>query len=166
MPVFAVPGPSALAAAVSVAGIDSSRVLFAGFAPRKASEREELLREARGITTALVLFESPNRLASLLGAVADVYGDDCPVTLCRELTKLHEEVVHDTAAALAARSGPERGECTLVVAVPEAPEPREGALDMLAAMKRAGAQRSAAAAEVARATGVPRSELYDAWDAV
>lgn len=165
--VLPVPGASALAAAVSVSGFEGSDVHFLGFLPKAKGERTERLRTAGAAASVLVFFESPGRLAKTLLDVAAVLGNPETV-VCREMTKLHEEVVRGRATELAARFTTTRGECTVVVRVP----PRGGvsatadvpAEALLAAMKRAGGRRSTAAAEVSRLTGQARDELYALWD--
>ncbi len=164
--VIAVPGPSALAAAMSVSGFDAPGTLFIGFLPRKRGERIAALRKAASCASNIVFFESPGRLAGALAATADALGDPETV-VCREISKLHEEVVYGAASELADRFAGTKGECTVVIRVPPAKpeaESQEEARSLLEAMKRAGARRSAAAAEVSRRTGQPRDELYRAWD--
>lgn len=166
--VFSVPGPSALAAALAASGFETPWSLFLGFLPRKAVERRAALERAELAARVIVFFESPGRLGSALRAVAEVFGD-ARVVVCREVSKLHEEVVAGSAPELAARFEEARGECTVVVEVPRGEggvADRRAALDWLAAMKRAGAQRSIAAAEVARRSSEPRDELYRAWDTI
>jgi 16S rRNA (cytidine1402-2'-O)-methyltransferase len=164
VPVFALPGPSALAAAVSVSGFDARVVVFAGFLPRGRAERRSRLLELVGGDRMVVVFESPGRLAALLGDVAAGF-DDPEVVVCRELTKLHEEVVRGRASELVARFAGARGECTVVIGpvVTRAPASLD-AVRLLAAFRRAGARRSAAAAEIARITGADRGEIYALWD--
>jgi 16S rRNA (cytidine1402-2'-O)-methyltransferase len=159
-----IPGPSALTAALSVAGFEVRDVLFAGFAPRKPGELRELFARARGAARLLVLFERANRLPTLLEAAADALGDP-EAAVCREMTKLHEEIARGRCSTLAGRFRTARGECTVVIALPE-PEtrPESEARRLLAAMRRAGARRSHAAAEVARLTGVPRDRVYRLWE--
>jgi 16S rRNA (cytidine1402-2'-O)-methyltransferase len=94
---------------------------------------------------------------------------DPETVVCRELTKLHEEVARGRASELAGRFETARGECTVVVRCPAARDSSSAATDataLLAAMKRAGARRPAAAAEVARLSGAKRDDLYDAWEAL
>lgn len=168
VPVYAVAGPSALAAAVSVAGFEGSDVHFLGFLPKKPGDRMERLQSAASSAGVLVFFESPNRLGAALRDLSETLNDPETV-VCRELTKLHEEVVRGTASALAERFARARGECTVVVKVPAQPDVAAASLTLeqfLAAMKRAGAQRSAAAAEAAKAFGVSRSEAYESWPAL
>jgi len=164
IPVFAVAGPSALAAAVSVSGFAGSDVHFLGFLPRASGERQRRLQAAADSAQTLVFFESPRRLAAALGDVAGAL-DDPPVAVCRELTKLHEETVRGRASELAERFRETRGECTVVVDVRGwAAAGDERALRAyLAEMREAGARRSAAASAAARRFGVARAEAYEAW---
>lgn len=115
--VDAVPGASALLSALCVAGLDTQRVLFLGFLPRKRGDQVRLLEGQRGREETLVLFESPHRVGETFARMAEVLGDR-PACLARELTKRHEEVTRGMLAELARRfqAEPPRGECTLVVA--------------------------------------------------
>jgi 16S rRNA (cytidine1402-2'-O)-methyltransferase len=152
------PGPSAALAALVASALPADRWRFGGFVPRKGAEREALWRAEE----TLVAFESPKRLASTLASLAAVDGER-PVAVCRELTKIHEEVVRGTAAELAARyaDGDVRGEIVLVVgAAEEGSADRAAALAALAALVDAGARVRPAAAVVAQLTGVSANELY------
>jgi 16S rRNA (cytidine1402-2'-O)-methyltransferase len=161
--VFAIPGPSALAAAVSVSGFAGDDLHFLGFLPRQQGERRRRLESAAAAASVLVFFESPGRLAASLTDVAEALADP-HVAVCRELTKLHEEVVRGRASALAQRFAATKGECTVVVEVPAAPPADAGEVQQyLAEMQRAGARRAAAAAEAAQRFKLPRSVAYDAW---
>lgn len=162
--VFGVAGPSALATAVSVAGFDAMPVVFLGFLPRPKGERAHTLREAAPDGGTVVFFESPGRLGATLRELAELFGDPETV-VCRELTKLHEEVVRGPASELSARFATARGECTVVFEAPAADASAQ-ATQLLAAMKRAGARQSAAAAEVAKLAGLTREQAYDLWDSV
>ena len=165
--VVAVPGPSALAAALSVSGFDGSDAHFLGFLPKATGERVTRLREAADSAATLVFFESPGRLGKALRDVAEALGDP-DVVVCRELTKMHEEVARGRASELSERFAQARGECTVVVRSPARSGRAEAdgvsAEELMAAMQRAGARRSSAAAETARITGRPRDELYAMWD--
>ncbi len=164
VPVFAVAGPSALAAAISVAGFPGDDVHFLGFLPRPAGERRARLERATASAAVLAFFESPNRLAATLRELAELL-DDPEVCVSRELTKLHEENVRGRASELAGRFGETRGECTVVVRVPERQPGSEGeVVAYLGEMKRAQARRSPAAAEAARRFGVSRQRAYELWD--
>jgi 16S rRNA (cytidine1402-2'-O)-methyltransferase len=116
--VVPLPGPSAVAAALSAAGLPADRYLFLGFLPRRGAERERLLGVAAESEWTVVLFESPPRLAALLDDLARVAGGDRQAVVARELTKLHEEIRAGTLGELAAhyRGGRVRGECTVLVA--------------------------------------------------
>jgi len=154
------PGPSAVLTALVASGLPAERWRFAGFLPRKGAALVDALRAPE----TLVAFESPRRVGTTLRALADL-DPDRPVAVCRELTKVHEEVVRGTAAELAERYAGEapRGEVVLVVG----PGPEEAAnLDAaLAALRRlveAGAKPRPAATVVAELTGVPANRLYRA----
>ncbi len=164
IPVVAVPGPSALVAALSVSGFEGSDVHFLGFLPRGRSERRARLEQAASTAGVLVFFESPNRVGATLAELAEAF-DDPEVCVCRELTKLHEEAVRGPASLLAQRYAVARGEVTVVVRVP----PKATAGDAAVAaymdeMRRAGARRSAAAAEAARRFGCAKELAYGLWD--
>jgi 16S rRNA (cytidine1402-2'-O)-methyltransferase len=155
------PGPSAALTALVVSGLPATTWRFAGFLPRKRGELEALFR---GAGETLVAFESPRRLASALGALAAVDGARA-VAVCRELTKVHEEVVRGTAAELAARYASEepRGEIVVVIGAAESEEADLGpALDALARLVDAGARARPAAGVVAELTGVSANALYRA----
>jgi len=114
--VEAIPGPSALLAAWAVSGIESDRMLFLGFLPRKAGARRKIIEAQRGRMESFILFESPRRVAQTLREIHDILGDR-RACLARELTKRHEEIVRGSVSGLAERFEAEapRGECTLVV---------------------------------------------------
>lgn len=163
--VVAIPGPSALAAAISVAGFGAASVRFLGFLPRQRGERLRLLKEEGAPGSVLVLFESPNRLGDTLGELAELFANP-EVGVCRELTKVHEEVVRGRAAELGPRFASTRGECTVVFRIPAAePGANDGAelRAYMEEMQRAGARRSAAAVEAARRFGVTREAAYECW---
>ncbi len=166
--VVPIPGPSALTAAVSAAGFQGSDVLFVGFLPKSRGERLARLSAAAASATVFVFFESPGRLGKTLAELSQTLSDP-KVTVCRELTKLHEEVVSGRASELAARFASTRGECTVVVESPPQERPRIASLTaevLAAAMKRAGARQAAAAGEVARLTGTARDTIYALWDSL
>jgi 16S rRNA (cytidine1402-2'-O)-methyltransferase len=152
------PGPSAVIAAAALSGLGSEGFCFGGFLPRAAAARRAALERLDRAGLAVVLFESPNRLASLLELVAAA-DPQRAVVVCRELTKLHQEAARGSAAELAARfAGGTRGEVTVVLA-PVADEPL--AVDPEALANLAAAVGAARAAELAaRLTGAPRNELY------
>jgi 16S rRNA (cytidine1402-2'-O)-methyltransferase len=152
------PGPSAALAALVASALPSDTWRFAGFLPRKRAALLEVL----GSPDTVVAFESPRRVAASLRALADV-DPSRPVAVCRELTKLHEEVVRGSAATLAARyaEAAPRGEVVLVIG--GAP-PRSGvdsaAVDAVRRLIEAGARARVAARVVADLTGAPANALY------
>ena len=154
------PGPSAALAALVASALPADRWRFIGFLPRKRGELEAVFASPETV----VAFESPRRVAASLKVLAELDGAR-PVAVCRELTKVHEEVVRGSAAELAARYAAEapRGEVALVVGGAPAGEP---ALDpAVAAVRRlveAGAKLRPAAGVVAELTGVSANALYRA----
>jgi 16S rRNA (cytidine1402-2'-O)-methyltransferase len=169
VPVTAVPGPSAVTAALAVSGLPSDRFVFEGFLPRRAGERRSRLTELATERRTLVLFEAPHRLAASLADLAAAFGGDRPAAVCRELTKTYEEVRRADLAELAGWAvGGVRGEITVVVAGAPAAEPAEP-MELAAAVaerESAGSPRKAAIAEVAAAAGVPKRVVFDAVVAV
>jgi 16S rRNA (cytidine1402-2'-O)-methyltransferase len=155
------PGPSAAVTALVASGLPAGRWCFAGFLPRARGELQSLLASAR---ETLVAYESPRRLAATLAVLAAL-DPERPVAVCRELTKLHEEVRRGSAAELAAhyRERPARGEVVIVCgAAPAGSADREQALESLRGLIDAGARARPAAAAVARLTGLSANELYRA----
>jgi 16S rRNA (cytidine1402-2'-O)-methyltransferase len=155
------PGPSAALAALVASALPADAWRFVGFLPRKADE----LRGLFAAPETVVAFESPRRVAASLTALAEV-DPHRPAAVCRELTKVHEEVVRGTAGELAARYAAHapRGEVVLVVggAPAAAAAPSEQALDAVRRLVAAGAKPRVAAAVVARLTGASTNDLYGA----
>ena len=160
--VLAVPGASAVLAALTVAGLPTDRFIFAGFVPNAAGERGRFLEGVAAIPATVVLYESPRRVAVTLADIARIFGVDRPMALCRELTKRHEQVIRGSVAeVLAALESTEvKGEIVLVIDR-AAPRPTsEG--DIETALKQALATMSVkeAATFVAQDLGVPRRAAY------
>jgi len=166
LPVRVVPGPSAPAAALSVSGLPADRYLFLGFPPRSGSERQAWLARAAASPDTLVAFESAKRAAAFLADLAAEGLGERTCVLCRELTKLHEEVLRSTVADLAdALAGDEpRGEITLVVEGGSPPDWREHE-DRMAEEARRLTERGESTRDVAahlqRAFGAPRNRAYE-----
>lgn len=162
--VTALPGPSAVLTALAVSGLPTDRFTFEGFLPRKQGERLSTLRTLAAEARTMVFFESPNRIAASLADIAAVFGDDRRVAVCRELTKLYEEVRRGGAAELAAWAADGvRGEIVVVVAgAPARAADPETALEQVLALVAAGTRLKDAAAEVADATGLGKRDLYQA----
>jgi 16S rRNA (cytidine1402-2'-O)-methyltransferase len=154
------PGPSAALAALVASGLPAETWRFVGFLPRKKGE----LAQVFAAPETVVAFESPHRVAASLAALAAIDGAR-EVAVCRELTKVHEEVVRGSAAELAQRFGARETKGEIVLVVAGAPQ-EEGDLDAaLAALRRlvdAGAKARPAAAVVSDLTGVPANALYRA----
>ena len=162
--VTAIPGPSAVVTALAVAGLPTDRFAFEGFLPRKAGERERALGALAAERRTLVFFEAPTRLADSLAALAKVFGEGRRAAVCRELTKLHEEVRRGPLGELAewAAEGV-RGEIVLVVegAEDRAPSPETALAEVLQRVE-SGDRLKDAAREVAAVTGLSSRELYSA----
>lgn len=161
--VTAVPGASAVLAALTVAGVPTDRFLFAGFLPPRQAARRRALAELAGVPATLVFYESARRLAASLGDMAAVLGGDRLAAVCRELTKRFEETLRAPLGELAARAaaGAEpKGEIVVLVGPPGATPASAEALDR--ALAAALAERSVkdAAAEVAGTLGLPRRQVY------
>ena len=152
------PGPSAALTALVASGLPVQRCRFTGFLPRKRGELAEAFSEEE----TLVAFESPRRVASSLAVLASL-DPDRPVAVCRELTKVHEEVVRGRAAELAAHysSEPPRGEVVLVVGAGRMPRSELAeAADAVRRLVSAGAKPRPAASIVAELTGLSANALY------
>jgi 16S rRNA (cytidine1402-2'-O)-methyltransferase len=162
--VIAAPGASAALAALTVAALPTDRFFFEGFLPAKDSARDKRISELARIPATLILYESGPRLARTLAALAEGLGPR-QAAVCRELTKLHEEIRRGELAALArtyAGGAETRGEIVIVVAPPSADAAEPSASEIDALLRRALQRASVkdAVSEVAVATGRPRREIY------
>jgi 16S rRNA (cytidine1402-2'-O)-methyltransferase len=170
-----IPGASAVLAAVMGSGIAGPRWSFEGFLPRSGRERRERLARIAADDRASILYEAPTRIGATLRDLAAAAGGDRRAAVCRELTKLHEQIARGTLAELAelvASGGiPSRGEIAVVVAgrPPDAHAAASAgtdddaaavALAEVEALVATGVGRSEAARRVAAATGIPRRRLY------
>jgi 16S rRNA (cytidine1402-2'-O)-methyltransferase len=161
--VTTIPGPCAVVAALTLAGLPTDRFLFVGFLPAKATARATAIAEVAAVRATLVLYESGPRLGATLKALARALGER-EAAVVREISKLFEETVSGTLAELAMRyaDAPPKGEIVIVVGPPGESEPAgEEALDdaLNEAMTRLSPSR--AAAEVAETLGVPKRRAYD-----
>ncbi len=169
VPVDVLPGPCAVTTALVTSGFRHNAFYFGGFLPRKEAERLKLLESLAALDAALVFYESPHRVVAAVQSIAQAYGER-PVALCRELTKLHEEVLRlpasELAKDLAARDAI-KGEIVLVIAPPDMRAQQAASLDDPALHERiqaelaAGASKSALAKELSRELGLPKNRLYD-----
>lgn len=167
LPVSVVPGPSAVLAALAVSGLPTDRFTFEGFLPRKAGERAAHVKTLAAERRTMVFYESPHRLGAMLEALQDTLGADRKAVVCRELTKLHEEVLRDDLAGLTewAQNHQVRGEIAVVVHGAQA-EPAPRPEDLVQQVERLVAtsdiKLKAAARQVATEAGVSTRRLYDA----
>jgi 16S rRNA (cytidine1402-2'-O)-methyltransferase len=161
---IAAPGASAALTALVVAGLPSDRFFFEGFLPVKDGVRRARIAELSSIPATLILYESGPRIARALGALADGLGAR-QAAVCRELTKLHEEVRRGNLSALAqayTEGAETRGEFVIVIAPPEAraAAPSDGDVDALLRQALQQTSMKDAVSEIAAATGRPRREIY------
>ncbi len=165
--VVSVPGPSAVTAALAVAGFPADEFHFLGFLPRTQKARRAALTRASSLRATLVLFEAPHRLRATLADIVEVLGDR-RIAACREMTKVHEEVFRGrTREAIAYFDAP-RGEFTLVVegaheVPPDEVPSAERIAEAMAAARASGLSRRDAAVHVSIELGVPRRAAYAAW---
>ena len=164
--VVAVPGPSAVVTALAVSGLPTRRFTFVGFLPRRRTERRRLLSSLAGQPHTIVALESPHRLLTSLADLLEVLGDR-RIAVCRELTKLHEEVFRARISEALAHFSEPRGEFTLVVEGATARE--DAALDEeairseLRRLRQQGLGARRAVDEVALRFGLPRRQAYRLW---
>lgn len=164
--VVPIPGPSAVATALSAAGLRGDRYLFLGFIPRKGGERTRLLARASAEEWSVVFFEAPSRLTDLLEDLARAAGGARRAVVARELTKLHEELRAGTLDELAGyySEHPPRGEVTLVLegtGAPEAPPDRTAeAVEQATRLLAEGLTRREVARRVTETLGLPRNDAY------
>ena len=168
--VVSLPGASAVTAALAASGVPTdSGFVHLGFLPRRRPDRLRVLREAAAGRRTLTAFETPHRLTRALRDVRDALGDR-RIAVCRELTKMHEEVFRGSVTDAIAHFTEPRGEFTLVIeGASEPPPPSLGsdfetdAVRALARLKREGASARDASAAVSKSTGIPRRDLYALW---
>ena len=165
--VTAIPGPCAVITALSISGLPTGRFTFEGFLSMSKKSRQEHLSSLRNETRTMIFYEAPHKLQNTLKDLAETFGPDRPISLCRELTKLHEEVFRTTIQGAMDRYAetPPKGEFVLVVAGAQkeaAPEVTlEDALARMAALMEQGLSRKDAARQAAQETGFPKNELYN-----
>ena len=170
-----VPGPSAVTAALAMSGFAGDAFSFLGFLSRRRKDRQSALREASSSVVPLVIFEAPHRLRATLADMDTVLGGR-PLAVCRELTKLHEEVFRGTASQALEHFDSPRGEVVLVVegrpieasASPEAAAEADAATDtelrrQLIGLREDGIRAKEAVAMVAEAMGLPKNRVYQVW---
>jgi len=165
IPVIPIPGPSTIITALVVSGLPTDRFLYIGFLPRKANARRQLLESVANEHATLVALEAPHRLIAALNDMLFILGDR-QIAVCRELTKVHEEVFRGAISQAIKHFTEPRGEFTLVIegkrekAKPKLSKDIE---KQLRNMYLSGATAREAIAKVAAETGLSRKELYRAW---
>ncbi len=165
IPVVPIPGPSAVITALAVSGLPTDRFIYVGFLPRKAGERQRLLESVAGEAGTIIVLETPHRLRAALGDIRLVLGDR-RIAICRQLTKLHEEVFRGLVSQALEYFTQPRGEFVLVIEGKGSREKRQLTQDVemkLHSMRQAGVTAREAVAGLARETGLSKKELYRAW---
>jgi 16S rRNA (cytidine1402-2'-O)-methyltransferase len=164
IPVVPIPGPSAIITAVAVSGLPADRFLYIGFLPRKSGERRRYLRSVAAEWGTIIALETPHRLRGALDDILLVLGDR-RVAICRQLTKLHEEVFRGTVRQAREHFTEPRGEFTLVIEGKKEDRPQltPDIERQLESLQMSGAAAKEAIARVALETGLSRRELYRAW---
>ena len=166
IPVCAIPGPCALVTALAVSGLPTGRFTFEGFLAMNKKNRRAHLESLRGEERTMLFYEAPHKLAATLQDLSDAFGPDRPVTLCRELTKLHEEVRRTTLGEAAGyyRENVPKGEFVLVVRGAEHQEEQEATLEdgllLVARLQGEGISLRDAVKRAARELGLSRNQLY------
>lgn len=166
--VVAIPGPCALITALAVSGLPTARFTFEGFLPMNRKNRRALLETLKGEERTMIFYEAPHKLAATLEDLAENFGGARRISLCRELTKLHEEVFRTTLAGAAERYGTEspRGEFVLVVegvlhTETKLPSLADG-LARVSTLQGEGVSRKDAIKQAAKELGLARNDLYTA----
>ena len=164
-PVVSVPGASAVTSALAVSGFNAGSFRFLGFLPRRASERRRTLANAASAPETLVVFEAPHRLRACLTDMLDAFGDR-PLAVCRELTKMYEEVFRGTVSQALEYFHEPRGEFTLVLQGAPPDESQADPLEVsqeLRQLKETGVKAKEAVATVSERWGLSRREAYRLW---
>ena len=166
--VCAIPGPCAVITALSISGQSTGRFCFEGFLSTAKKSRREHLQALVAEQRTMIFYEAPHKLLATLEDMAEVFGADRPISLCRELTKLHEEVVRTTLGQAVEKytSDAPRGEFVLVVAgAPEEEKPAATAEDAgarVAELVAGGMSRKDAIKQTAKELNLPKNVVYDA----
>ena len=165
--VIAIPGPCAMITALAASGQPTDRFTFEGFLPMNKKNRKAHLDSLKGEVRTMVFYEAPHKLQATLGDLADTFGPERPISLCRELSKLHEEIRRTTLGQAVAwyEENQPKGEFVLVVRGAEPVEELEATLDdglaRVAVLRQQGASLKDAVKQAAKELGLSKNELYD-----
>jgi 16S rRNA (cytidine1402-2'-O)-methyltransferase len=163
IPIVPIPGASVLVTALAVSGLPTDQFVYLGFLPRRKGQRKRLLEQIAEEERTILAFEAPHRLLSALEDILAVLGDR-RIAICRELTKIHEEVFRGTASQALAHFAEPKGEFTLVIAGKgQKRPPAEDFEDELRRLYQKGLSAKEAISQVAKATGASKKELYRLW---
>jgi len=165
IPIVPIPGPSVVITALVVSGLPAGRFTYIGFLPRRAGDRRRLLQSVADEHGTIIAFESPHRLPAALNDILQVLGDR-KVAVCRELTKIHEEVFRGRISQAIEHFTEPRGEFTLVIegkSEKDKPQLTEDIERRLHHMRLSGVTAKEAITKVAGDTGLSKKELYRAW---
>jgi 16S rRNA (cytidine1402-2'-O)-methyltransferase len=166
VPVIAIPGASVLTTALAVSGLPANQFVYIGFLPRRKGERRRLLESIDTERRTIVALEAPHRLLSSLTDVEEILGDR-GIAICRELTKVHEEVFRGTVSQAIAHFAQPRGEFTFVIEGYRQEEKKAGITDSvreeLHRLRIEGVPAKEAVAQLASRTKLPKNALYKAW---
>ncbi|MCL0102035.1 16S rRNA (cytidine(1402)-2'-O)-methyltransferase [Dehalococcoidia bacterium] len=160
-----VPGPSAVTMSLVLSGLPSDQFVFLGFLPRTTGKRRRFLGATTSEPRTLVAFEAPHRIKACLSDISELFGDR-PIAVCRELTKIHEEVYRGTASGAAVHFRHPRGEFTIILqgdtrtSANISPDIASG---LLSDLRSRGSTGRDAVAQVAAETGLPKREIYRLW---
>ena len=159
-----IPGASVPVTALAVSGLPTDRFVYVGFLPRRKGQRRQLLRDIEPQRATIVAFEAPHRLAAALNDMLDVLGDR-RIAVCRELTKMYEEVFRGKLSGAIAHFEEPIGEFTLVVEgkAEEKPALTDSMIDELRRLKGRGISAKEAVARISQTSGVGKKEVYRAW---
>ena len=165
IPVVVIPGPTVVTTSLVVSGLPADRFIYVGFLPHKASSRRRLLESIADECGTIIALESPHRLLATLNDIRLILGDR-KIAVCRELTKIHEEVFRARVSQAIEHFAEPRGEFTLVIegkGEKDKPQLTEDVERQLHGMRQSGMAAKEAIAGVARATGLSKKVLYRAW---
>jgi len=169
--VVAIPGPSALIAALVASGLPTERFRFVGFLPARSGERRSVLEGLADLTETLVFYEAPHRIVEMIHDLDNAFGSDRRVVIARELTKVHEEFLRGSVSELSAelaRRDTTKGELTVIVAgksgKQEAPSSNPNLVERITELMRSNhLDEKDALKQVAREFGLSKSEAYREW---